>query len=86
MSDIGQPGVQPPRPAQPLRATRTLQAEAPGGVTFVVHAAYPGHDSLAIAQLDGLRVTVPLKPGALLTLHRLIGDALGLPPTPEGGR
>jgi hypothetical protein len=84
VTDAGQPPA--PRGAQPLRNTRTLQAQAAGGLHFTVHAASPGHDALAIGRDDGLRLTIPMPPGALLTLHRLIGDALGLPAAPEGVR
>jgi hypothetical protein len=72
-----------PRPAQPLTQTRTLQAEA-AGVHFVVHAAFPGHDSLAITHPDGMRVTIPMPVGALAALHQLLGEALGLPTTKGG--
>jgi hypothetical protein len=75
-----------PRGAQPLRNTRTLQAQAAGGLHFTVHAASPGHDALAISRDDGLRITIPMAPGALAALHQLLGDALGLPTTKEGGR
>jgi hypothetical protein len=72
------PQARPPE-AQPLRQTRTLQAEV-AGTLLTIHAAYPGHDALHIEQPGGLRVILPMPPGALAELHRLLGEALALTP------